>query len=99
MTFTFHPVLGHQLGEKSYTVTMAVVEDYIPDSDDEDVQRPPTPAPEEPARPVEEQSIKGSSVSDLVERLHVPPEFGDAFKASQLRKSNPEPSHIPLMNT
>lgn len=70
------------------TARMAVVEDYVPDSDDEDV---PTAEevisiPEEPARPRSAEETKGSS-TDLVERLRVPPVFADVIKAPEIRES------------
>jgi hypothetical protein len=67
---------------------MAVVEDYVPDSDDEDV--PPEeeviPIPDEPARPSAAEETKGSS-TDLVERLRVPSVFADVIKAPEIRES------------
>lgn len=67
---------------------MAVVEDYVPDSDDEDTpqsleeERPPTTG--EPSRSTSKEETKGSLTSDLVERLRVPPVFADVAKASEL---------------
>ncbi|KAI5448936.1 hypothetical protein NCC49_005758 [Naganishia albida] len=67
---------------------MAVVEDYVPDSDDEDTPQsleeelPPTTG--EPSRSTSKEEIKGSLTSDLVERLRVPPVFAHVVKASEL---------------
>lgn len=65
------------------TPTMAVVEDYTEDSDDEHGERV-TPVKE---RAGQGEPVKGSC-GDLVERLRVPPEYGDAFKASTIRESS-----------
>ena len=77
---------------------MAVVEDYIADSDDED----PAPSEQaylnarsyEPARDVPakcthtlDASIKGLSMNELLERLSVPLEFQKAQLAAQLCES------------
>lgn len=71
---------------------MAVVEDYVPDSDDEDVAQSPPPPRPIPAESVKQQlpngdSTKGSSIPDLVGRLRVPDEFKDTAKASELCES------------
>lgn len=72
---------------------MAIVEDYIPDSDDEDLHVPSVPVdPPVRERPVKQQqsnghATKGSTLPELVEQLSVPEDLNDTLKASELSES------------
>jgi hypothetical protein len=66
---------------------MAIVEDYIPDSDDEDVPNIPAtdpPIPEQPSQQANGGAIKGSTVPELLELLRVPREFNDTLRSEEL---------------
>jgi hypothetical protein len=67
---------------------MAIVEDYIPDSDDEDISPPSAvvdpPIPERPAQQANGGVTKGSTVPELLELLRVPREFNDTLRSEEL---------------
>ncbi|GHJ84554.1 hypothetical protein NliqN6_0956 [Naganishia liquefaciens] len=74
---------------------MAIVEDYVPDSDDEDTTEAEVLAQKPLAvHPVEQHesnshATKGSSASELIDQLYVPEAFNDTLHTSQST-----PSHI-----
>lgn len=69
---------------------MAIVEDYVPDSDDEEMADPSVPIKSSiPDRAVKQQQLngqatKGSSITELIEQLRVPEAFNDTLHSSQL---------------
>lgn len=73
-------------------IRMAIVEDYVPDSDDEEAAdsfipvQPPVPDRAVKQQQSHGQATKASSITELIEQLRVPEAFNDTLLSSQLSK-------------
>lgn len=66
---------------------MGIVEDYIPDSDDEDTLPPSANEPpimEQPSQQSNGGVTKGSTIPEFLELLRVPREFDDTLRSDAL---------------